>query len=658
MSATESPYGVVNSPPAPLAGSVKSAWTGRLVPFAMSSGKRSYRDRFLLAMLLGATAALYVWGLDQSGWANQFYAAAGQAGSQSWKAFLFGSLDTSNFITVDKPPASMWVIDVSMRLFGVNSWSLLVPQALEGVATVALVYAAVRRVAGSNAGLLAGSILATTPVATLMFRYDNPDALLVLLLTASAYATVRALEHGQLRWLALAGTMLGFAFLTKMLQSVLVVPGIALAYGVAAPIAPRRRVVHLFAGLGTFLVSAGWWVALVALWPAGSRPYIGGTNGNSIFELILGYNGIGRLDGTSNNGSPGGGTGGFSSGQTGLGRLFGSEMGSQISWLLPAAFIALAGVLWSTRAAPRTDRLRASALLWGGWLVVTAAVFSFASGIIHPYYTVALAPAIAALVAIGVVVLWHSSGWISTILVASTVWTFELLGRSTWHPWLAWVVLFAGAVATAQVVARRWTKLTAMTIGFTLLLAPTAYALQTASTAHTGAIPSAGPDNSFTGPGGGARFGGATGGGFGRPGPGGGRGFGATGGGPGAGLGGATIVSSELTAALQANSGDYRWVAATTGDNEAATLQLASGRPVMALGGYNGTDPAISLAAFQQLVARSEIHYYVLDQGGFIGSTSAQSSTAYAIQQWVTTTFTATTIGNSTVYDLATSTLG
>jgi 4-amino-4-deoxy-L-arabinose transferase-like glycosyltransferase len=178
----------------------------------MSSGKRSYCDRFLLAVLLGATAALYVWGLDQSGWANQFYAAAGQAGSQSWKTFLFGSLDTSNFITVDKPPASIWVIDVSMRLFGVNSWSLLVPQALEGVATVALAYAAVRRVAGSNAGLLAGSILATTPVATLMFRYDNPDALLVLLLTASAYATVRALEHGQLRWLALAGTTLGFAF--------------------------------------------------------------------------------------------------------------------------------------------------------------------------------------------------------------------------------------------------------------------------------------------------------------------------------------------------------------------------------------------------------------------------------------------------------------
>jgi 4-amino-4-deoxy-L-arabinose transferase-like glycosyltransferase len=668
MKPAEARYGVQPSP-VPLAGAAESAWsTG---PFhsgqrAVRSGGRPHRDRLLLALLLSATAALYLWGLDQSGWANQFYAAAGQAGSHSWKAFLFGSLDTSNFITVDKPPASLWVIDLSMRLFGVNSWSLLVPQALEGVATVALVYAAVKRVAGPNAGLLAGAILATTPVATLMFRYDNPDALLVLLLAASAYATVRALEAGRLRWLALAGTVLGLAFLTKMLQAVLVVPGLAIAYGVAAPVSPGRRLTHLLGGLGALVLSVGWWVTLVELWPAGSRPYIGGTNGNSILELIFGYNGIGRLDGTSNNGSPGGGTGGFSSGQTGLGRLFGSEMGSQISWLLPAALVALVGGLWVTRAAPRTDRLRASVLMWGGWLIVTAVVFSFASGIIHPYYTVALAPAIAALVAIGVVALWSSSpGWISAILVAGAVWTFELLGRSTWHPWLAWVVLFGAVAAAGLVLMRRWTMLTAMTIGFTLLLAPAAYAVQTAATAHTGAIPSAGPDNSFSGPGGGARFGGAAAGAFGRFG-GAGRGFGGNGGGPGGGglggpgggLGGAITVSGDLTAALQTNAGNYRWVAATTGDNEAASLELASGYPVMALGGYNGTDPAVSLAAFQRLVARGEIHYYVSDSGGFIGSTSAQSSTAYAIGQWVTSTFTATTIGNATVYDLTTSTAG
>jgi 4-amino-4-deoxy-L-arabinose transferase-like glycosyltransferase len=619
----------------------------------------SARDRGLLGLLLGGTAALYLWGLAASGWANQFYAAAGLAGSTSWKAFLFGSLDGSNFITVDKPPASLWVIDLSMRLFGVNSWSLLVPQALEGVAAVALLYAAVRRVAGPNAGLLAGAILATTPVATLMFRYDNPDALLVLLLVGSAYATVRALEHGRMRWLVLAGTLVGFAFLTKMLQAVLVVPGLAAAYAVAAPVTPGRRARHLLAAGAALVVSAGWWVALVELWPAGSRPYIGGSNGNSILELIFGYNGVGRLTGSSNNGSPGGGgTGGFSSGQTGLGRLFGSEMGSQISWLLPAALVALVGVLWVRRGRLRTDGLRASGIVWGGWLLVTAGLFSFASGIIHPYYTVALAPPIAALVAIGVATLWRHAGWIGTIVAVSAAWAFELLGRSSWHPWLGWAVLLAGLVSVGLLLARTLTALAAAAVTVTLLVAPSAYAVQTAATAHTGAIPTAGPD-SGGGPGGGfggraLRGGGAFGGPAGAPGVAGGPsraggGFGA------GGLGGASTVSAALATALRTDAGSYTWVAATTGDNEASSLQLASGYPVMSLGGYNGTDPAITLAAFQRLVAEGKVHYYVADRNGFIGSTSAQSSTAYQIQQWVTSTFTAMTIGSATVYDLTAS---
>jgi len=206
--------------------------------------------RVALLALLGGTALLYLWGLSSSGWANQFYAAAAQAGSKSWKAFLFGSLDQSNFITVDKPPASLWVMDISVRIFGLNSWSLLVPQALEGVAAVGILYATVRRVSTPTAGLLAGAALATTPVAALMFRYDNPDALLVLLMTAAAYATVRAVERAGVRWLMLAGALIGFAFLTKMLQGLLVVPGLAAAYLVAAPTGLRRRVGHLLAAGG------------------------------------------------------------------------------------------------------------------------------------------------------------------------------------------------------------------------------------------------------------------------------------------------------------------------------------------------------------------------------------------------------------------------
>jgi 4-amino-4-deoxy-L-arabinose transferase-like glycosyltransferase len=643
----------------------------------------------LLALLLG-TGLLYLIGLSKSGWANQFYAAAAQAGSKSWKAFLFGSLDTSNFITVDKPPASLWVMDLSMRIFGVNSWSLLVPQALEGVAAVAILYLAVKRVAGPTAGLLAGAVLATTPVAALMFRFDNPDALLVLLMTAAAYATVRAVENASARWLALVGVLIGFAFLTKMLQGMLVVPAFALAYLIAAPTTLRRRITHtLLAGVAMVL-AAGWWIALVELWPAGSRPFIGGSTDNSILELVFGYNGIGRLTGASNNGSVSGGTGGFSSGQTGLLRLFGSEMGSQISWLLPAALVGLVAVGWLTWRRPRTDAVRASLIVWGGWLLVTGLVFSFASGIIHPYYTVALAPAIAALVGISVAVLWRErtaepARWLlAAIVAAGAWWSFELLGRAAWHPALRWVVVVAGVLAVGAVImgSRLRAMIVAPVVAVALLAAPTAYALQTASTAHTGAIPSAGPS---TGGGfggfGGRRPGGATGrtggfpggtttGGFGgfpggtttgRTTPGGGSaagrgaggfGGGGFGGGGAGGLGGATTVSSALTTALKADASSYEWVAATTGDNEAASFELATGEPVMALGGYNGTDPSTTLAAFEKLVAAGKIHYYIANSQGFIGSTAANTSTAYQIQQWVTAHFTATTVGGSTVYDL------
>jgi 4-amino-4-deoxy-L-arabinose transferase-like glycosyltransferase len=553
------------------------------------------RRRGALAGLLVGTALLYLVGLSKSGWANQFYAAAAQAGSKSWTAFLFGSLDSSNFITVDKPPASLWVMDLSVRVFGVNSWAILSPQALEGVAAVALLYAAVRRVLTPSAGLLAGAILATTPVATLMFRFDNPDALLVLLTTAAAYCAVRAIEKARLRWLLLVGGLLGLAFLTKMLQGLIVVPAFAIAYLVAAPTSLCRRVGHVLAAGAAMVVAAGWWVALVELWPAGSRPYVGGSTDDSILQLTFGYNGFGRLTGSDNNGTPGGnGGGGFSSGQTGWTRLFGAEKGSQISWLLPAALVGVVALGWLTARSPRTDRLRASLLVWGGWLLITAVVLSFASGIIHPYYTVALAPAIAAVVALAVVALWRERSvdvarWaLATLIAAGALWTFVLLGRVSWHPWMRWTVLIGGAATVAVLLtARVRAVVAAPLIALTLLIAPTAYSIQTASTAHTGAIPTAGPTTTaFGGPGGfgggrpggtaagGAAPGGAqgfparpggtvrpggtgstgatspTGGGFTRPGGLGGAGGGAGGFGSAGGLGGAGAVSSALSAAL------------------------------------------------------------------------------------------------------------
>ena len=210
--------------------------------YRATAPERAPWERPAVAVLLVATAVLYLWGLSASGWANSFYSAAAQAGSQSWKAWFFGSFDAANSITVDKPPASLWMMGLSVRLFGLSSWSILVPEALMGVATVAVVYAAVRRKFSAAAGLLAGAVMATTPVAALMFRFNNPDALLVLLMTLAAYTTLRGIEDGRRRWIVITGALIGFGFLTKQLQVLLVVPPLALAYLVAAPHALGRRI--------------------------------------------------------------------------------------------------------------------------------------------------------------------------------------------------------------------------------------------------------------------------------------------------------------------------------------------------------------------------------------------------------------------------------
>jgi 4-amino-4-deoxy-L-arabinose transferase-like glycosyltransferase len=637
-----------------------------------------------LVALLALTALAYMWDLSASGYANSFYAAAVQAGTKSWKAFFFGSLDSSNFITVDKPPASLWVMALSGRIFGFSSASMLIPQALEGVAAVGLLYAAVKRWFGAGTGLLAGAVFALTPVAALMFRFNNPDALLVLLLVAAAYCLVRAIERAGTRWVLAAGTMIGFAFLAKMMQAFLVLPAFALVYAIAAPTTLRRRIGQLLLGGLAVLVSAGWWVAIVALWPASDRPFIDGSPDNSIINLIFGYNGLGRIFGSS---GPGGGGGGANfSGATGPMRLFNELMGGQASWLLPAALLALVGGLWARRRAPRTDRIRAALLLWGGWLLVAAAVFSFGQGVIHTYYTVALAPAIGALVAIGAALCWAHRDQLAARLMAalavaaSAGWAYALLERTpSWEPWLCPLILTAAALGVLGLVlapvltragfgaaaARRLT-LTAAVLGAVAAMAgPLAYAADTITTAHTGSIPSAGPADA-AGMGIGGRGGAPGGGGGTRPSrfPGG---------------GAATKMSAALVKALQSDASKYRWVAATSGSQNAATLELASDEPVMGIGGFNNEGGKLSLAAFKAYVAKGEIHYYVASSGGggpggsgTSGATGAGTgraggtggagggpgggaggSSTSAITSWVQAHYTAETIGGQTVYNLA-----
>jgi 4-amino-4-deoxy-L-arabinose transferase-like glycosyltransferase len=600
-----------------------------------------------LAALLLATAVLYLWGLGASGWANAFYSAAAQAGSQSWKAWFFGSSDAANAITVDKTPAALWVMSLSARLFGLSAWSVLVPQALMGVGSVWLLHATVKRTSGPAAGLLAGLVLALTPAAALMFRFDNPDALLVLLLVAAAYGVVRALETASPRWLALAGVAVGFGFLAKMLQAFLVLPAFALAYVVAAPVPLGKRLLHLLGALAATVAAAGWYLVVVALWPVADRPFIGGSQTNSLWELVFGYNGFGRLTGDEV-GSVGGGAGrGW--GSTGLTRLFGSEMAGGIAWLLPAALLALGAGLWFTRRAPRTDRSRAALLLWGGWLLVTALVFSYMGGIIHPYYTVALAPAIAALVGTAAVQLWRlrarpsASGLLSGGVALTAVTAYLLLAGSAWQPWLAPTVLAGGLLAAVAVFfaahVARWAARGAAAFALVVLLAGSgAYTLATAAATHSGAIPSAGPSSGFGGRGG---FGGGPGG---APG-----GFGGRGGGPGS-LLSTTMPGERLTALLEQDASKYTWTAATLLSNAAAGYQLASGAPVLAVGGFNGTDPYPTLEQFRQYVASGRIHYFLgegMSMPGGSGSDAAQQ-----IADWVASTHQSSTVDGVTVYDL------
>ncbi|MDT5013592.1 MAG: hypothetical protein QOH57_5209 [Mycobacterium sp.] len=592
--------------------------------------ERAGQHQAALVGLLVVTAGIYLWNLSASGWANAFYSAAVQAGSQNWTAFLFGSSDAANAITVDKTPGALWVTGACVRLFGLNSWSVLAPQALEGVAAVALVYAAVRRVNGPASGLLAGSVLALTPVAALMFRFNNPDALLVLLLVAAAFCVQRACEKDSSRWwFPLAGVAIGFAFLAKMGQALLVAPGFALAYLLTAHAPLRTRVSRTIAGTLALVVSAGWYLVLATVWPADRRPFIGGSQHDSVIELALGYNGFGRLTGNE--------TGGLGNMNYDVGwtRLFDRGMGTGIAWLIPAALIAVAAAVVVTRRAPRADTVRSAGILWGSWLLVTGVVLSYSSGIIHPYYTVALAPAVAGSIGLGVPLLWRrhddirAATTLSGGVLVTTVLACALLGRDGAAPsWLRAAVAVGGVGAAALLlVGGRLPPGVARAAGVVALLAclagPAVYTVATALAPHRGAIPSVG---------------------FSR-----GSGFG--------GFGGfldSPEPSPALVDTLTAGSSSYTWTAATVTSTNAAGYQLATGLPVMAVGGFNGTDPAPTLEQFQKLVAQKKIHYFI---GGTMRgprrNAGSGSHDAADIATWVAAQFPSRTLDGVTLYDLS-----
>ncbi|MFF5984732.1 ArnT family glycosyltransferase [Streptomyces olindensis] len=479
----------------------------------------------VLLAILALAAVLYSWNLSGSS-LNSFYSAAVLSGTESWKAWFFGSLDSGNFLTVDKPPLALMVMGLSCRLFGYGTWQMMAPMIVAALATIWVLHSCVKRVFGHAAAAVAALVLALTPITVAINRDNNPDTLLVFLMVSGAALALRATRNGRLLPLLGSAACFGLAFNTKMLQGYIALPAVFLVYLYAARPAWVKRIVNLLAAGVVLAVSSFWWAAAVSLVPASERPYIGGSTDGTAWNLIMGYNGLGRILGGEGNGGGGGGGGGGFSGTAGLGRMFNDILGGQISWLLPFAGIALVGGLVLCGRAPRTDPTRAALVLWGGWTVLHYLTFALAEGTMHPYYTTALAPGIAALCGGGGVMLLRAFRtdrrwlWVLPLgLGVTAVWAVALLRRASgWNTWLWPSVLVVMALAIAGLfVFRSGTsglrlRLLTVSVAAAVVAAvagPAAYAWSVPSGSGGGGMggtnPTAGPStgSGFGGPGGG-----------------------------------------------------------------------------------------------------------------------------------------------------------
>ena len=435
--------------------------------------------RLALGGILAIAALLNCWQLSRVGYGNTYYAAAVRSMLQSWHNFFFNSFDPAGFVTIDKPPLGFWFQVASAKLFGYNGVSLLLPEALAGVLSVAILYHLVQRRFGTPAGLIAALVLALTPVSVAASRNNIIDGILALFLLLGAWAVLIATETGRLRWLLLSAALVGLGFNVKMLEAYLVVPAFGLLYLLGAPVAWRTRAIHLALTAAALLAVSLSWALAVDATPASQRPWVDSTSTNSELDLAIGYNGLDRLLGRNRSGAGGGqpevpvvggtrtpiqpgaaGTGSvaltstgtaragtgtpragnagglFNNGTAGPFRLFGTVLGGQIGWLVPLAFIGLIVVASRRLRFPLDDRQR-GLVLWGTWLLTTAGFFSVAN-FFHPYYMVTMAPAIAALCGIGLVAAWGE---------------YARRGpRLGWQPWALPVALVGTAAAQAYIL--------------------------------------------------------------------------------------------------------------------------------------------------------------------------------------------------------------
>ena len=552
--------------------------------------------------------------LSVNGLGNQYYTAATRSMASSWSSWFFASLDPGDFISVDKPPMFLWIEAIPVRLFGVSTWTVLGPAALAGAAAVALLWAAVDRRFGRVAATIAGAVLAVTPISVAVDRLNLPEPYFLLFLVAAVWAVGRALdaERRALAWIVLAGVLAGCAFNTKMLAAAIPLP----ALGLGILLATRgwwRKIGHAAAFSVAAVVSGVWWIVVVDLVPASMRPYVGGSSNDTVLDLVLGYNGFGRVNGGAGGGFGGaGGGGGFGGGMGGAGgvmggsagplRLFSDALAGQIAWLLPLAVLGAGVALWRWRS----DRVaRSLVVVWAGWLALYAVIFSKAAGTFHAYYTAAMAPAIAALVGMGaaaVLDLARRQRWwlavVPALLAATFAFELSIAGRQptfqTWARPLAVAVGVAGVAALGIGYAQRSRRLVHAALAAVVaaaLVLPASWAIyETTAPAINATLPQAGPRTGQAG----STFGSAS-----------------------------SNGDPALAAFLLAQRDGETWDLVTSSAQIGSGIMADQGVSVMALGGFMGTDRAATVSSFADAVAAGQVRYVLVGGGGMAGGTTS-----------------------------------
>lgn len=603
-------------------------------------------ERPALLAILAANATLYSWNLGINGWANYFYSAAVQSGTMDGKAFFFGSSDWGNSITVDKPPLSLWLMGLSVRLFGFSPVAMLLPQVIMGVGTTLLIYLVLRRCVSGVSALFGATVFFTTPIVTLMSRYNNPDPLMLLLMVAAVWFVLRSIETGRGHLFAAAGALLGLAFMTKQLQGMLSVPALGLAFIVFSPQSWPRRLGTTVAGISALVISGGLWMMIVDLIPSHLRPYIGGSPSNSVLELTFAYNGVDRIISKSEPPTAMQVPVQFRQvdSDAGLLRLLNANYSQEASWLLISALLAvgLIAILW--RKIPRAGAVRPLALLSGVWLLTTFLLLSYMGDQIHTYYTATLGPPLALVLGITLnmlisgrnSLLMRIGGAVIALVSLLTAWL--VLGSAEWPSYLPGIVLIVGIGAIAALVIKppaiKVEFGAAGLLAIALLTGPVVTSVANVTVGFNGSNPVSGVlsknpasishlmesmrkgelawahDIAF-----------------------------------------GRVPDAQVVEALVGTSG-CTWAAATYASQTAARLQLESGRAVMPLGGFSGSDPSPTLERFKAQVDAGEICYFIQQEAFLEVQSSDTESTA--ISRWVKENFSSKVLDNTTMYRLTT----